>query len=31
MEELFDIDDDQNRVIGQASQSACHGNPALIH
>ncbi|APG26962.1 NUDIX hydrolase [Syntrophotalea acetylenivorans] len=31
MEELFDIVDDQDRVIGQAPRSACHGNPALIH
>lgn len=31
MEELFDIVDEQDRVIGQAARSACHGNPALIH
>jgi len=31
MEELFDIVDDQDCVIGQAPRSACHGNPALIH
>ena len=31
MEELFDIVDDQDRVIGQAPRSACHGNPGLIH
>lgn len=31
MEELFDIVDDEDRVIGQAPRSACHGNPALIH
>lgn len=31
MEELFDIVDNQDRVIGQAPRSACHGNPALIH
>lgn len=31
MVELFDIVDDQDCVIGQASRSACHGNPALVH
>jgi isopentenyl-diphosphate delta-isomerase type 1 len=29
--ELFDIVDDQDRVIGQAPRSQCHGNPSLIH
>jgi isopentenyldiphosphate isomerase len=31
MEELFDIVDDQGRVIGQAPRSRCHGDPSLIH
>lgn len=31
MEELFDIVDEQDRVIGQAPRSACHGNPDLVH
>jgi isopentenyldiphosphate isomerase len=30
-DELFDIVDDRDRVIGQAPRSACHGNPALVH
>jgi isopentenyl-diphosphate delta-isomerase type 1 len=30
-EEVFDIVDEQDRVIGQAPRSRCHGNPALIH
>ena len=29
--ELFDIVDDDDLVIGQASRGECHGNPALIH
>jgi isopentenyl-diphosphate delta-isomerase type 1 len=29
--EFFDIVDEHDRVIGQASRSACHGNPALVH
>jgi isopentenyldiphosphate isomerase len=29
--EIFDIVDEQDRVIGQAARSACHGNPALVH
>jgi isopentenyl-diphosphate delta-isomerase type 1 len=29
--ELFDIVDEQDRVIGQAPRSECHGNPALVH
>jgi isopentenyldiphosphate isomerase len=31
MVEYFDIVDDQDRVIGRAKRSECHGNPALIH
>ncbi len=31
MEELFDIVDEQDRVIGRAPRSACHGDPGLIH
>lgn len=30
-EEQFDIVDDNDKVIGHAPRSACHGNPALIH
>ncbi len=29
--EYFEIVDDQDRVIGRALRSACHGNPALVH
>lgn len=29
--ELFDIVDEQDRVIGQAPRSRCHGDPSLIH
>lgn len=29
--ELFEIVDEQDRVIGTAPRSACHGNPALVH
>jgi len=29
--ELFDIVDDNDRVIGTAPRSACHGNPRLVH
>ena len=29
--ELFDIVDDNDVVIGQAARSECHGNPALVH
>ena len=29
--ELFDIVDENDLVIGQASRSECHGNPNLIH
>jgi len=30
-EELFDIVDDDDEVIGRAPRSECHGNPALVH
>ena len=29
--ELFDIVDDEDRVIGSASREDCHGNPELTH
>ena len=29
--EIFDIVDDEDRVVGQATRAECHGNPALIH
>ncbi len=29
--EIFDIVDENDKVIGQAPRSECHGNPALIH
>jgi isopentenyldiphosphate isomerase len=29
--EIFDIVDENDRVIGQAFRSLCHGNPALVH
>jgi len=29
--ELFEIVDENDRVIGTARRSECHGNPALIH
>ena len=29
--ELFEIVDENDRVIGTAPRSECHGNPALIH
>jgi isopentenyl-diphosphate delta-isomerase type 1 len=29
--EIFDIVDEQDRVIGQAPRSRCHGDPSLIH
>jgi isopentenyl-diphosphate delta-isomerase type 1 len=29
--EWFEIVDDQDRIIGQAPRSECHGNPSLIH
>lgn len=31
MSEFFDIVDEDDRVVGQALRSECHGNPALIH
>ncbi|MEJ2201903.1 MAG: NUDIX domain-containing protein, partial [Desulfuromonadaceae bacterium] len=30
-EELFDIVDDRDRVIGQAPRRRCHGDPSLSH
>ncbi|MFA6292146.1 MAG: NUDIX domain-containing protein [Victivallales bacterium] len=30
-EEIFEIVDEDNRVVGTAKRSECHGNPALIH
>jgi isopentenyl-diphosphate delta-isomerase type 1 len=29
--EVFDIVDENDRVIGQAPRAECHGNPALVH
>lgn len=29
--EYFDIVDEDDRVIGRARRSECHGNPALVH
>lgn len=29
--EIFDIVDEEDRVIGQAPRSRCHGDPSLIH
>jgi isopentenyl-diphosphate delta-isomerase type 1 len=29
--EIFEIVDENDRVIGQAPRSECHGNPALVH
>lgn len=31
MAEIFDIVDEEDRVIGQAPRSRCHGDPSLIH
>lgn len=31
VDELFDIVDDQDRVIGQAPRRLCHGDPSLVH
>lgn len=31
MSEIVDIVDKNDRVIGQASRQACHGDPSLIH
>lgn len=30
-EEIFEIVDEDNNVIGTAKRSECHGNPSLIH
>ena len=30
-EEIFEIVDEDDRVVGQAFRSQCHGNPGLIH
>ena len=30
-QELFDIVDDENNVIGEAARGECHGNPQLVH
>ncbi|HCE41938.1 MAG TPA: NUDIX hydrolase [Lentisphaeria bacterium] len=30
-EEIFEVVDEDNNVIGTAKRSECHGNPALIH
>ncbi len=30
-EEVFDIVDEENNIIGQAPRSKCHGDPSLIH
>ena len=30
-EEIFEIVDEEDRVVGRATRSQCHGNPALIH
>ena len=30
-DEIFEIVDESNNVIGTAKRSECHGNPALIH
>jgi len=30
-EELFDIVDEQGRVVGRAPRAACHGDPSLAH
>ncbi len=30
-EEIFEIVDENNNVIGTAKRSECHGNPALVH
>ena len=31
MEEIFDLVDSEDRVIGQAGRSEVHGNPSLLH
>ncbi len=30
-DEIFEVVDEKNNVIGTARRSECHGNPALIH
>jgi ribosomal protein L11 methyltransferase len=30
-EEIFELVDEEGRVVGRAPRSACHGNPALLH
>jgi isopentenyldiphosphate isomerase len=30
-DEIFEIVDEDNRIIGTAKRSECHGNPSLIH
>jgi len=30
-DELFDVVDEHDRVIGQAPRSRCHGDPSLVH
>ena len=30
-DEIFEIVDENNKVIGTAKRSECHGNPALVH
>ena len=30
-EEIFEVVDEDNNVIGTAKRSECHGNPSLIH
>ena len=30
-EEIFDIVDEEGKVIGQAPRNKCHGDPSLIH
>jgi len=30
-EEIFDIVDENDNIIGQATRTECHGNPSLIH
>lgn len=30
-DEIFDVVDEEGRIIGQATRSECHGDPRLIH
>ncbi|MFA6567164.1 MAG: NUDIX domain-containing protein [Victivallales bacterium] len=30
-DEIFEIVDEDNRVVGTAKRSECHGNPSLVH